>query len=185
MEEIEEEIIKHHENNIEQLKNQVINNTDINQKLIIKDKILSEQNYLIEIYKIKNTFGKKSKPLKKSKSENKKKYLKKKDTKLELKEIEIIEENPLTTNSFCYQNTETKIMTKYIKKIEKGNYIYFEYNKRKKGCNGKCKFKKNDKKWYLVENCDKNIIHDIYNYDKFYSDYDNKKLEYYNMSLKK
>ena len=58
MEDIEEEIIKHHENNIEQLKNQVINNTDINQKLIIKDKILSEQNYLLEIYKIKNTFGK-------------------------------------------------------------------------------------------------------------------------------
>ena len=44
-------------------------------------------------------------------------------------------------------------MTKYIKKIEKGNYIYFECSKRKKGCKRKCKFQIKEKKWFLVEKC--------------------------------
>ena len=76
-------------------------------------------------------------------------------------------------------------MTKYSKKIEKGNYIYYESNKRKYGCKGKCKFDKIKNKWFLVENCSHNIIHDIYSYDKFNDDYDNKNLVNYNMSIKK
>ena len=76
-------------------------------------------------------------------------------------------------------------MTKYSKKIEKGNYIYYECNKRKKGCKGKCKFDKIKKKWFLVEHCSHNIIHDIYSYAKFNDDYDNKNLANYNMSIKK
>ena len=36
-------------------------------------------------------------------------------------------------------------MTKFIKKIEKGKYIYFQCNKIKKGINGQCKFNTNNK----------------------------------------
>ena len=44
---------------------------------------------------------------------------------------------------------------------------------------------KYDKKWYLVEWCDEKIIHDIYNYEQFSSDYDNNNLNFYNISFKK
>lgn len=76
-------------------------------------------------------------------------------------------------------------MTKYSKKIEKGNYIYYECNKRKNGCKRKWKYDKNKKKWFLVEICNNNINHDIFSYATFNEDYDNKNLFNYNMSLKK
>ena len=41
-----EEIIKDQENKLEELKNQVNDITEINQKLIFKEKIITEQNYL-------------------------------------------------------------------------------------------------------------------------------------------
>ena len=52
-----EEIIKDHENKLEELKKKVNDDTEINQKLIFKEKILTEQNYLLEIYKIKSSIG--------------------------------------------------------------------------------------------------------------------------------
>ena len=73
-----EKIIQEHKNKIEQIKNQIKDDTDINQKLTINERILTEQNYLLEIYKIKSTIGKDNKPLKKPKEENKKKNSKKK-----------------------------------------------------------------------------------------------------------
>ena len=52
-------------------------------------------------------------------------------------------------------------MTKYVKEIEKDNYIYVERSKRKKGSKWKCNLNLKEKKCFLVENCnDKN------NYDK-------------------
>ena len=137
-----EDIINNHEKNIEQLKNQLNDITEINEKLALNEKILAEQNYLLEIYKIKNIKEKNCVSKKKSKSENKKRNKPKIVKKTELKELEIKDTNPLTTNSFYYQNAESKITTKYSKKIEKGNYIYYECNKRKNGCKGKCKFDK-------------------------------------------
>ena len=49
-----ENIINNHEKIIEQLKNQINDNDEINQKLALKEKLLTEQNYLLELYKIKN-----------------------------------------------------------------------------------------------------------------------------------
>ena len=49
-----ENIINNHEKIIEQLKNQINDNDEINQKLSLKEKLLTEQNYLLELYKIKN-----------------------------------------------------------------------------------------------------------------------------------
>ena len=51
------------------------------------------------------------------------------------------------------------------------NYIYFEYSKRKK--------------WFLVAKFNDKIIHDIYNYEQFNIDYNNKNLSNYNMENKK
>ena len=42
-----EDIINNHEKNIEQLKNQLNDITEINEKLALNEKILAEQNYLL------------------------------------------------------------------------------------------------------------------------------------------
>jgi len=142
----DKDIINNHEKKLEILKIKLNDNDQVNQMSELKEKLLTEQNYLLEIYKIKNIKEKKIVSKKKYKSENKKRTKPKIVKKTELKEIEIKDVDPLTTKSFYYPNLESKIMTKYSKKIEKGNYIYYECNKRKNGCKRKCKYDKNKKK---------------------------------------
>jgi len=97
-----EEIIKDHENKLEELKKKVNDDTEINQKLIFKEKILTEQNYLLEIYKIKSSIGLNIKPIKRAKIQDKKntkkKNIKKKD--IDLIELNIREKNPSNINFF-------------------------------------------------------------------------------------
>ena len=58
--------------------------------------------------------------------------------------------------SFIHESEELKIITKYYKKIENKNYIYFECSKRRAGCPGKCKYDKNKDIWIL--DCECNTI---------------------------
>ena len=96
-----------------------------------------------------------------------------------------VEENNFARSSFYYDNDKNKISTKFLKKYEKGNFIYFECNKRRAGCKGKCKFNKSTKIAYMIEECNKDIIHDNRSFEMFYDDFKKNNIKNYNMFFKK
>ena len=91
----------------------------------------------------------------------------------------------LEINSFTYEFKNIKIKTKFYKKLKKGNYIYFECSRRRKGCGGKCKYDINIKKWNITEECNSTIIHDVFNFEQFKEDYIIDNLNEYNMNYRK
>lgn len=68
------------------------------------------------------------------------------------------------SNSFEYEY-KNKLIAKFQRKYDKGNFIYYECCKRRKGCCGKCKYNKNTKTWYMLKECNKDIIQDIKNFN--------------------
>ena len=55
----DKDIINNHEKKLEILKIKLNDNDQVNQMSELKEKLLTEQNYLLEIYKIKNIKEKK------------------------------------------------------------------------------------------------------------------------------
>ena len=74
-----------------------------------------------------------------------------------------------------------KISAKYITKINKSNYIYYDCSKRRNGCRGSIIYDKKENKFYTNRECSDNIKHDTCTF----VDYDNKKLHNYNMNYDK
>ena len=88
-------------------------------------------------------------------------------------------------NLFFYKNEELKLTSKYYRKLDRDDKIYFECTKRRYGCNGTCIYYKNDKKMILTSNCDKKVEHDIISFEQFKKDYKKNNLHDYNMKFKK
>ena len=86
-------------------------------------------------------------------------------------EININNESPEKCKSFYYKNVELKLTSKYYRKLDRGDKIYFECTKRHYGCNGTCIYYKNNKKMILTSNCDKKVEHDIISFEQFKKDY--------------
>ena len=146
MSNIEEEI-KKHENIIADLNIKIEDEKDVNQKLLINEKIKIEQNFLLSLLKI-STNDENNEKTKKSQNSNKKiyrkisrkKYINAKETKKDISnEMGLKDIDPYNNNWFYYKNDNNKLVIKFLKKLEKGNFIYFECNKRRSRCKGKCK----------------------------------------------
>ena len=103
---------------------------------------------------------------------------------------ELLEMNPpinynISDKNFTYKNKNLKIITKYYKRIIYKKYIHYECSKRRYGCAGKVKYDINNKKFFIIKECDDAIEHDVLPLDEFNQDYLDKDLENYNMSYKK
>lgn len=66
-------------------------------------------------------------------------------------------------------------------KFKKCNNIYYECGK-KKGCKGSIKYNYLDKKLYIINICDNNVIHDTCFFETFYDNYLKDNLINYNMT---
>ena len=193
-----------HENNIKDLKDKINQTRDGNEKLLINEKIIIEQQFLLSLYKIKdgeNESKSKSQQPKKSKihlknEENPENIKDKKNNnnrniKVQNKNFNNIEKElsiPIENSkkkSFTFESEDLNIITKYYKKLEKQNITYFECSKRRSGCEGKIKFDKKNKKWILTNICDTKIEHDIIKFDNFFKDYKDNNLKKYNMEYRK
>ena len=158
----------------ENQKNTIAENL-INKNIKIKNKKTNKSSHSADLKIIKN---------KRSKSTHRKNTSETELTQKYLYQIENINNETSKKNSFEYEYSN-KLVTKFQKKYEKGNYIYYECCKRRKGCLGKCKYDKKNKKWLMIAECSKNIMHDIKSFDIFYSEYKNKNITRYDMSFKK
>ena len=74
---------------------------------------------------------------------------------------------PLLNKKFHYYNKDSDIWTEYIKKINKGKYIFFYCSKRRNGCFCVIKYNKEKKKWIIYKGCLNNIKHDTWNFTLF------------------
>ena len=158
----------------ENQKNTIAENL-INKNIKIKNKKTNKSSHSADLKIIKN---------KRSKSTHRKNTSETELTQKYLYQIENINNETSKKNSFEYEYSN-KLVTKFQKKYEKGNYIYYECCKRRKGCLGKCKYDKKNKIWFMIAECSKNIMHDIISFDIFYSEYKNKNITRYDMSFKK
>ena len=52
--------------------------------------------------------------------------------------------------------------------------------KKNKGCNGKIRYNKNEKKFILTQECNSNIEHDSAVFETFYCDFRNDNIKNYN-----
>jgi hypothetical protein len=147
------------------MKNEVKTENQANTNINIKNKKLNKNNHSVDL-KTKKDIKTNNKLKKRNNSliNNGNKYL---------YEIDNLNDKTLKDNSFEYEYNN-KLVTKFHKKYEKGNFIYYECCKRRKVCIGKCKYNKKDKKWYMIKECNMKIIHDIKNFDNFYVDYKKK-----------
>ena len=91
----------------------------------------------------------------------------------------------ITDKNFTYKNKNLKIITKYYKKINYKKYIHYECSKRRFGCKGKIKYDINNKKFFIINECNDAIEHDVLPFTEFNQDYLDKNLVNYNMSYKK
>ena len=86
--------------------------------------------------------------------------------------------------SFIYECDELDLKIKYYKNINKTNFIYYECSKRYVFYKT-CKYNKKEKKFYMTQVCDKKIVHDTLNFEDFYKDYKDNKIDKYNMTFRK
>ena len=93
----------------------------------------------------------------------------------------------INDKNFTYANKDLKIITKYYKKIIYKKFIHYECSKRRYGCVGKVKYeiKIKSKKFFIINECNTDIEHDVLSFKDFNEDYLNKNLDSYNMSYKK
>ena len=204
--------IKQHEDQIKILCEQLKNSINLEDKFNISNNITKEKDFIISLLKIKDSFtinneekesiiniDKNQNEKNNCKNNNEKKHKKDKKEIMQnsyIKDIkdnndnhlcvmDEVEENNFARSSFYYDNDKNKISTKFLKKYEKGNFIYFECNKRRAGCKGKCKFNKSTKMAYMIEECNKDIIHDNRSFEMFYDDFKKNNIKNYNMFFKK
>jgi hypothetical protein len=194
--------IKKHEDIIKDLNSKDLDNLSKEEKIFILEKIKTEQEFIITLCKLKlNNDNNKDNPPKNLVKENKKEsnkiiknhksnrkrnktFEKKSNNKEFLFEFEI-EQNIKDLKSFVYEFKDLKILTKFYRKIERKNIIYFECSKRRFGCNGKCQYDKTKEKFIMINNCNNKIEHDSIDFNKFNEDYKDNNLKRYNMEFKK
>ena len=99
--------------------------------------------------------------------------------------IQIENFDPNKESNFYIYFKDTDIYSKYITKIKKQNYIYYDCSKRRNGCKGSIVYNKTDKKFYKKRDCSENIKHDTSKFEKFYEDYNKNNLKNYNMNYEK
>ena len=207
MEDIDEQIIKH-KNNIINATNKIKEIKNINELNEINNSIKLENEFLFSLMSIKSKIGNiKHSPDKQNrenfenndidlKSENteivKKKQMfknnnnraksnyKKETTNIEIK---VNNYNPESDHSFNYYFNDIEIYSKYIKKSQSKNFIYFEYSKNRNGCNDIIRYEKNTKKLIIKNECLNKIEHDTITFDKFLIVFQNDNTNFYNMKL--
>ena len=81
--------------------------------------------------------------------------------------IKIENIDPNKVNNFNYYFKNLDIYTKYIISLRNGNNIYYYCNKKRNGCFGKIKFSLKEKNWYILKECDINIMHNTSNFEIF------------------
>ena len=194
--------IKKHEDIIKELNSKDLDNLSKEEKIITLEKIKTEQEFIITLcmLKLNNDNNKEILPKKmvnenikdSNKNNNKHKSNRKRnktfDKKINNKEILFefeIEENIKDLKSFIYEFKDLKILTKFYRKIERKNVIYYECSKRRLGCNGKCQYDKTKEKFIMINNCNNKIEHDAIDFNIFNEDYKNNNLKRYNMEFKK
>ena len=89
-------------------------------------------------------------------------------------------DEPTNAKNFNYYFKDSNIFAKYYLKIKKKNINYYECGKKYKGCNGKIRYKKKEKKFLLTQECDPNIEHDSAVFETFYYDFRNDNIKNYN-----
>ena len=91
----------------------------------------------------------------------------------------------INDKNFTYAHKDLKIITNYYKKIIYKKFIHYECSKRRYGCVGKVKYEIKTKKFFIINECNTDIEHDVLSFKDFNEDYLNKNLDSYNMSYKK
>ena len=87
--------------------------------------------------------------------------------------------------SFEYYFNDDDLNTKFLKDKSSKNFIYFTCSKNRNGCKGLIKYNKEDKKFYLMYKCNKEIKHDTSSFNEFYNEFINDNLNKYNMKYTK
>ena len=72
---------------------------------------------------------------------------------------------PNKVNNFSYYYKNLDICTKYIISLRNDNYIYYYFSKKRNGCFGKIKYSLKEKIWYILKECNINIIHITSNFE--------------------
>jgi len=99
--------------------------------------------------------------------------------------IKIENIDPNKVNNFYYYFKNLDIYTKFIISLRNVNNIYYYCSKKLNGCFGKIKYSLKEKNWYILKECDINIIQNTSNFEIFYKDYLENNLIKYNMQIKK